>query len=313
METSLEESLEDLAPFSKEIKQKKINNQIVMKKIILPFLGILITSSLLAQKDTLVAMNQDTLKIGSFLIIKSQDHSSKKDWQTMIERGDFKNTQIKIERIKTRKKEVNTKWFTLDLGFANYVDATSYKWDPQFTKPAVGPALTAKSFQLNNGKSSNVNIWIVQQKYALNENWNLKYGLSVNMFNFRFEQPISYRNTGASYVYLDSKTFKKDKLYASYLTVPVLLNYSAPKKGFNIAGGISVGYLMNSRNKQIDTKKQKYNGNFNLNDFQVAGIGELGIGNIKLYTSVSLTNLYDSKLSKQFNYPFALGIRFGKF
>jgi hypothetical protein len=267
----------------------------------------------MAQKDTLVSMNQDTIKIGSFLIIKSQDHSAKKDWQTMIDRGDFRNTQIKIERIKTRKKEVNTKWFTLDLGFANYVDATSYKWEPQFTKPAVGPALTAKSFQLNNGKSSNVNVWIVQQKYKLKENWNLKYGLSVNMYNFRFEQPISFRNNGASYVYLDNKTFKKDKLFTSYLTVPVMLNYNAPKKGFSIGGGLSVGYLINSRNKQIDTKKQKYNGNFNLNDFQVAGIGELGIGNIKLYTSVSLTNLYDSKLSKQFNYPFALGIRFGKF
>jgi hypothetical protein len=231
----------------------------------------------------------------------------------MIDRGDFRNTQIKIERIKTRKKEVNTKWFTLDIGFANYLDASSYKWQPQFTNPAVGPALTAKSFQLNNGKSSNVNLWIVQQKYQLKENWYVKYGLSVNMYNFRFEQPISYRNTGASYVYLDSKTFKKDKLYTSYLTVPILLNYSSPKKGFTIGGGLSVGYLMNSKNKQIDGKKQKYNGNFNLNDFQVAGIGELGIGNVKLYTSVSLTNLYDSKLSKQFNYPFAIGLRFGKF
>jgi hypothetical protein len=258
-------------------------------------------------------MNQDTIKIGSFLIIKSQDQSAKKDWQTMIDRGDFRNTQIKIERIKTRKKEVNTKWFTLDIGFANYLDATSYKWQPQFTNPAVGPVLTAKSFQLNNGKSSNVNLWIVQQKYQLKENWYVKYGLSMNMYNFRFEQPISFRNTGPSYVYLDSKTFKKDKLYTSYLTVPILLNYSSPKKGFNIGGGLSVGYLMNSKNKQIDGKKQKYNGNFNLNDFQVAGIGELGIGNIKLYTSVSLTNLYDSKLSKQFNYPFAIGLRFGKF
>ena len=284
-----------------------------MKKIILPFLSILITSSLLAQKDTLVAMNQDTIKIGSFLIIKSQDQSAKKDWQTMIDRGDFRNTQIKIERIKTRKREVNTKWFTLDIGFANYLDATSYKWQPQFTNPAVGPVLTAKSFQLNNGKSINVNLWIVQQKYQLKENWYVKYGLSMNMYNFRFEQPISFRNTGPSYVYLDSKTFKKDKLYTSYLTVPILLNYSSPKKGFSIGGGLSVGYLMNSKNTQIDGKKQKYNGNFNLNDFQVAGIGELGIGNIKLYTSVSLTNLYDSKLSKQFNYPFAIGLRFGKF
>lgn len=284
-----------------------------MKKIILPVVGILLASGIMAQKDTLVSMNQDTIKIGNFLIIKSQDQNTQKDWQTMIDKGDFRNTQIKIERIKSRKKEANRKWFTLDLGFANYIDESSYRWDPQFTRPAVGPALTAKSFQLNNGKSSNVNLWIVQQKYELKQNWHIKYGLSINMYNFRFEQPISYRNNVASYVYLDNKTFKKNKLFTSYLTVPVLLTYTSPKKGFNIGGGFSVGYLVNSRNKQIDGKKQKYNGNFNLNDFQVAGIGELGIGNVKLYTSVSLTNLYDNNLSKQFNYPFAIGVRFGKF
>lgn len=284
-----------------------------MKKLILPILSIFIASSLMAQKDTLVSINQDTIKIGSFLIIKAQDYNAKKDWQTMIDKGDFRNTQIKIEKIKTRKKEVTRKWFSWDWGFANYIDATGYKSQSQFTHPAVGSPMTAKSFQLNNVKSSNVNLWIVQQKYKLKENWNLKYGIGINMYNFRFEQPISYRNNGASYVYLDNKTFKKDKLFTSYLTVPLLLTYSSPKKSFNIGGGLSVGYLMNSRNKQIDGKKLKYNGNFNLNDFQVAGIGELGMGNVKLYTSVSLTNLYDSKLSKQFNYPFALGIRFGKF
>ncbi len=284
-----------------------------MKKITLAVLSVIITSSLFAQKDTLIAVNKDTIKIGSFLIIKSQQQNDKKDWQTMIEDGDFKNTNIKIERSKSKSKEYNRKWFSFDLGFANYIDASGYKTQPQFTHPAIGSAMTEKSFQLINGKSSNVNLWIVQQKYQLKGNWNLKYGIGFNMYNFRFEQPISFRNSGPSYVYLDNKTFKKDKLYTSYLTVPLMLNYNSPKKGFSIGGGLSVGYLINSRNKQIDGKKLKYDGNFNLNDFQVAGIGELGIGNTKLYTTVSLTNLYDSKLSKQFNYPFAIGIRFGRF
>ena len=76
-----------------------------MKKMILPLVGILLSSYAFAQKDTLVSMNQDTIKIGNFLIIKSQDHSAKKDWQTMVEKGDFKNTQIKIERIKNKRKK----------------------------------------------------------------------------------------------------------------------------------------------------------------------------------------------------------------
>ncbi len=288
-----------------------------MKKILFPIFCILIALGANAQKDTLIAVNQDTIKIGSFMIIKSQAPSEQKDWQSMIEKGNFKNTQIKVERIKGIKKIRTTKWWAMDLGFANYYDATNYKYDPSFVKPATGPALSTKSFRLNNARSSNFNLWIVQQKMNLNHSsFNLKYGVGFQMYNFRFEQPISYRNDGASFVYLDNKTFKKDKLFVNYLTIPIQLNYqpkSENKRGLNASAGLSFGYLLSSHNKQIGGTKEKYNGNFNLNDFQVAGIGEVGIGSIKLYASASVTNLYDSKLSKQFNYPFSIGLRFSNF
>jgi hypothetical protein len=288
-----------------------------MKKIILPILSLLFAFGAKAQKDTLISVNQDTIKIGSLLIIKAQKPTDKKDWQSMIEKGDFKNTQIKIEKIKGIKKSRTTKWFAMDLGFANYYDGTNYKYDPSFVRPATGAALSNKSFRLNNSRSSNFNLWIVQQKMNIKQSdFNLKYGIGLQMYNFRFEQPISFRNDGASFVYLDNKTFKKDKLFVNYLTIPVQLNYqpkSGNKKGLNASGGLSFGYLLNSRNKQISGTKEKYNGNFNLNDFQVAGIGEVGVGSLKLYASASLTNLYDSKLSKQFNYPFSIGLRFSNF
>ena len=288
-----------------------------MKKIILPLFGILIALGAKAQKDTIIAVNQDTIKIGNYLIIKSQNHTDKKDWQSMIEKGDFKNTQIKIEKQKGNKKTKTTKWWVMDLGFANYYDGTNYKYDPSFVRPSTGAAMSNKSFKLNNAKSSNFNLWVVQQKMNLNHSsFNLKYGIGFEMYNFRFEQPISYRNNGTSFVYLDDRTFKKDKLFVNYLTVPIQLNYqpkSENKRGLNASAGLSFGYLLSSHNKQIGGSKNKYNGNFNLNDFQVAGIGELGIGSIKLYASASMTNLYDSRLSKQFNYPFAIGLRFSNF
>jgi hypothetical protein len=93
-----------------------------------------------------------------------------------------------------------------------------------------------------------------------------------------------------------------------------MINYTAKeRKGLNISAGLNVGYLVGSRNKQIAENKMKYAGKFNLNDFQVAGTGEIGIGDVKLYATASLTNLYNKDLTKQFNYPFAIGVRFSRF
>lgn len=289
-----------------------------MNKFFSPLVALLlIATSSFAQKDTLITMNQDTIKVGSLLIVKSHVSHGQNEWQSKMDKSEWGNTQIKIERIAKPKTDLNTKWFVFDLGFANYADFTNYKTNAEFTRPAIGAPMTSKSFKLNNAKSSNVNIWIVQQKMNLYQShWNLKYGVGLQMYNFRFEQPISFRNTGASFVYLDSKTFKKDKLFVEYLTVPVQLNYQPhpeKKKSFFASAGFSVGYLIGSRNKQISTNKEKFNGNFNLSDWQVAGIGEVGIGGVHLYASASATNLYDNKLTKLYAYPFALGIRFSHF
>ncbi len=286
-------------------------------KRLFSLMAFLIATTSFAQKDTLITMKQDTIKIGSFLIVKSHESHGQNEWQSKMDKSDWSNTQIKIEKIAKPKTDLNTKWFVFDLGFANYVDVTNYKTNAEFTRPSVGPAMTAKSFKLNNSKSSNVNFWLVQQKMNLDQHrWNLKYGIGLQMYNFRFEQPISFRNTGASLVYIDSKTFKKDKLFVEYLTVPVQLNYQPypeKKKSFYASAGLSLGYLIGSRNKQISAHKEKFNGNFNLNDYQVAGIGEIGIGGIHLYASASVTNLFDNKLTKLYAYPFALGVRFSHF
>jgi hypothetical protein len=55
------------------------------------------------------------------------------------------------------------------------------------------------------------------------------------------------------------------------------------------------------------------NGNFNLNNFKMATIGELGIGGIRLYGSFNTTNLFDKNLTNFDMTPFAVGVRFSKF
>lgn len=278
--------------------------------------------------DTLVAITDDTVKVGSMLIVNKKE-SEDPQFKTLIKigdasygkekggemgwiKGDFKKTKISFERAPKKLKPITTNWWIFDLGFANLVDNT-------IQAPQMSTLPKSTDLKLNNVKSSNVNIWIVQQKLNLYKHyWNLKYGIGIEMYNFRFENPISFSNTPGNYKYFDVVDFKKNKLFVEYLTVPVLLNYhSNPQnsKSFYASIGMSAGYLLQSHTKQISEErgKRKVNGNFDLNNFKLATIGELGIGSVRLYGSYSRTNMFDEKLTNFDMNPFAIGVRFSKF
>ena len=300
-----------------------------MQKVILPFLALVISIVSHAQRDNVLKISEDTIKIGGIVIINKETPEKNKDWKTTIKIadsnnatlvGDFKKTSIKINSVNKPLKNISTSFLNFDIGFANYIDRTAplyYVVMPQ--QGAIMPApLTSNSLQLNNIKSSNVNIWIVQQKVNLSKNkLNLKYGIGFEMFNFRFDEPISFRND-APIISIDNISFTKNKLFVKYLTIPFQLNFSAnpgSKKGFYASLGMSAGYLLKARNKQISSErgKQKISGNFNLNDWRVATIGELGIGSVRLYSSFGLTNLFDKNQTNFDMAPFALGIRLTNF
>ena len=270
------------------------------------------------RKDTFLSVNDDTVRLGRLNIIKSQDSNHKKDWESMIEDGDFDNTRISIERAPKKLKNVTTNWFSFDLGYANYTDES-----PQMAYLAIYPPskywVNSGSLKLDNRKASNFNIWIVQQKLNVYQHKiNLKYGVGFEMFNFRFEQPVSFRNEPGKTLYMDDVNFTKNKLFVKYLTVPVQLNFQPSpysRKGFYASIGLSAGYLVDARNKQISPErgKQKYDGTFELNNLRLATIGELGIGGIILYGSYGSINLFDKNQSSFSLFPYALGLRFSNF
>ena len=270
------------------------------------------------KKDTFLSVNDDTVRLGRLNIIKSQDSNNKKDWESMIEDGDFDNTKITIERAPKKLKNVTTNWFSFDLGYANYIDES-----PQMAYLAMFPPskywVNSSNLKLDNRKASNFNIWIVQQKLNVYQHKiNLKYGVGFEMFNFRFEQPVSFRNEPGKTLYMDDVNFTKNKLFVKYLTVPVQLNFQPnpySRKGFYASIGLSAGYLVDARNKQISPErgKQKYDGNFELNNLRFATIGELGIGGIRLYGSYGSINLFDKNQSSFSLFPYALGLRFSNF
>lgn len=273
--------------------------------------------------DISPSVNEDTVRLGSLQIIKSQDSNYKKDWVSMVEEGNFDNTNITIKRVPKKLKNIETNWWIFDLGFANFIDKSpTLYWlaaNPNSLPFYPGPLMSPENFSLNNKKSTNVNIWVVSQKLNLYQHKiNLKYGLGVEMFNFRFDKPISFREDITTNVKYDVVSFTKNKLLVKYLTVPIQINFTpnpTNRKAFYASMGMSLGYLWNAKNKQISGErgKEKFRGNFNLDDWRFATIGELGVGAVRLYGSFANNNLFNKNQSFIDMQPFAVGLRFSKF
>lgn len=286
-----------------------------------------------------VLLGSDTLKIGSILIVNKKEAESP-NFKTIIKigdasygrpkegeygwiKGDFKKTKIEISKGPKKLKNTETNWWIFDLGFANFIDKSpDLIWlaaNPNFLPYGPGPTMSPENFSLINKKSTNVNVWVVTQKLNLYQHKiNLKYGLGIEMFNFRFDKSISFREDIEKNVKFDMVPFTKNKLLVKYLTVPVQFNFSPNpynKKAFYASIGMSAGYLWNAKNKQISGErgKEKYRGNFNLNDWRIATIGELGVGAVRLYGSFANTNLFNESQSFVDMQPFAVGLRFSKF
>jgi hypothetical protein len=274
-----------------------------MKRITILCAAILVAGAAFAQTDTTTNRGSDTIRIGNITIIKKKKSGNDSTWAGST-------TEIKTTR---KGNKSNTNWWIVDLGFANLRDETVYgsaAANSYLRTPPGGP-FTEDDLNLNTGKSSNVNLWFFMKRQNLAKQYlNLKYGLGLEMFNFRYETNISYHKSPA-YIYRDTVDFSKNKLYAGYLSVPLMLNVNTTpgKKGLSFSAGVSAGYLVGSRNKQISGErgKQKTKGDFDLEKFRVAYIGEVGLGPVRLFGSYSTTPLHEKGLKQ---YPYSFGIRF---
>lgn len=272
---------------------------------------LLMAVSGFAQTDS-SASQADTVKVGNFIIIK-KNRDGREERTTRN-----RSYELKVERRPRSRSNISTNWWIMDLGFANWRDNTDYAAAQaggyfKTLRPADGP-VTKNSYSLITGKSSNVNIWVFMQKLNVVKHVvNLKYGFGLEMYNYRFDTRLSFRKDPTQFVHNDSIGFSKNKLYVSYLTVPLMVNFNTTpdsRRGFSFSAGISAGYLYGSRNKQISVErgKQKIEGDFNLEPWRLAAIGEMGIGPIRLYGSYSLNRL-QKDVTRMEQYPYTIGIR----
>lgn len=275
-----------------------------MKTILLAALILGMATGSYAQNDS-TAAKVDTIRIGGMVIIKKQGKDGKESREVTIS-----------NRRRNKLTNVSTNWWIVDLGFANYKDETNYTAAQQsgFVTSGIG---NKDNLKLRTGKSVNVNIWVFMQKLNLIKHYvNLKYGMGVELNNYRFDDERVRFTKNPTTISMDQTLAgaDKNKLAADYVTVPMMLNFNLTpgrNRGFGFSAGMSVGYLYSARQKiKDDGKKTKLHDDFNLEKWKISYIAELSLGPVRLYGSMATKSMWEKGLDQT---PYNVGIRFSNF
>jgi len=281
------------------------------------------------EQGRIIYNEKDTIVIGNMMIINSDGALN----DTFHIRGDkfnfnwkdsvrfdwnrsgnmFRFEDIQPGKRKRKKEKVTTNWGIVDIGFTNVNDRTNYAAINGVN--GYFPSGSDEDMILQNGKSSNINIWFFMQKASLISHVvNLKYGLGLELNNYRFKKNIRFRDEPRYFIDRDAEVsvFEKNKLAADYITVPVMLNFNftpGRTNSYGFSAGISAGYLYSARQKMVSNErgKEKVRNDFNLQPWKLSAIAELNLGFIQLYGSYALGNMFRSGLDQV---PYSAGLRF---
>ncbi len=290
--------------------------------------GVSFSSIFNGDGNDFFSSDQDTIILGNMIIINEK--GAIKD--TIHIRGDkFKfvrdsanlewdhSTRIIIKdegksgKLGRSRDKITTNWGIVDLGFTNINDRTNYTSINSTT--GYFPSGTADDMILQNGKSVNVNLWFFMQRISLISNVvNLKYGLGIELNNYRFKKNIRFRDEPRYFIDRDAEVavFEKNKLAADYITIPVMLNFNftpGRSNSYGFSAGVSAGYLYSARQKMVSKErgKEKVRNDFNLQPWKLSAIAELNLGFVQLYGSYALGNMFRSGLDQV---PYSAGLRF---
>lgn len=277
-----------------------------MNRVFLLTAGICLALSGMAQTDTTgmgkkTAPGSDTVRVGNLLIVRDGQYDS--SWNDDGSHHHHHSHNY-------HPSNISTNWCIVDLGFTNYNDMTNYS---SVAAQQFAPGSNKGWFTLNNGKSVDVNIWIFMQKINLIRHIvNLKYGVGVELNNYRYQDDIRFL-INPTRVVMDTVLYSKNKLAVDYATIPVLLNFNFTphrRHEFGFSAGASFGYRYSSRQKFVSghAGKQKTYNDFELDSWKISYIGELNLGWLVLYGSYATKSIFTSGLNQV---PYTVGIRIG--
>ena len=282
-------------------------------KFLMILLTVISTFTAFAQKDdeTIIVIEDDSDK---------SDTAKKKNSKIISISNDGFTLTSGSDTIKKEEKVFDVEFGMVDLGLNYISDKTDYNSAAARNFLGVNTELQNENlFSLREGKSVNVNVYPVMLKYRAlktkHQRIYISLGAGLQMYNFRFNKPVTYINETRPMVVLnDSLHFSKNKLGLTYLSFPLMVTAKTKvAKGATIVYGVGItgGYRIASWMKQVSTEigKQKDHDAFNFNNFNSCVTAEFGLeGYFRLYASYQLTALHKDALQQ---YPYSIGFRLG--
>lgn len=208
---------------------------------------------------------------------------------------------------KKHKEKSEAHWAGLDFGFTSLLNS-----DLQGTFP------TAKHFQNDAARSQVWNLNLMEHKFKIAKHYmGLTTGLGFSFTSIAFRDNYLLMDSPDSlYAIGDTlNTYSKNKLKATYLTLPLLLELNTnadSDKSFYLAAGVVGGVRIASKVKRIgeyDGKEfeEKTKGTYGLNSFKVDAAVRLGYGDWGVFANYSLLPLFDTNKTVE-AYPLTFGL-----
>ncbi|MFK7787661.1 MAG: outer membrane beta-barrel protein [Crocinitomicaceae bacterium] len=244
------------------------------------------------------------MKFGNTQVLVISNPNGEDDVEITV--GDSDNeSDWEVEPRRSRKSEAH--WAGLDFGFMMLMDEN---FDNTFAD---------NRYWNNDAARSQVwNLNILEHKFNFGTPYvGLTTGLGFSWKSVAFKNNyVLQTSADSTFAVIDTvNQYSKNKLKASYLTVPLMLEFNTSAdedRSFYLAAGVVGGVRLTSKTKrqgEYDGKefKEKVKGRYNLNAFQLDAAVRLGYGNWGVFANYALLPLFDQGTTVE-AYPLTFGL-----
>ncbi|GAB4291969.1 MAG: hypothetical protein Kow0068_17230 [Marinilabiliales bacterium] len=272
------------------------------------------------------AINLTIVTLFIFLLGFSQEETIKNDTtkikigksEIIIINKDAKNLEIIADESEDTDENGDNKtskkfrghWGSIDIGLNNYITS-----DYSLNLPSEYNFL-----DLHTGKSWAVGLNLIEKNITLKKNMGIITGLGFEFNNYRFNNDYILMNDSADLYAVESAVeFRKSKLTASYLTVPLIFEVQFPanqkrRKRMHIAigpvGALKIGshtkYVTEMSNNGHINKERE---DFHLNPFRYGISFRMGYSGINIFANYYMSTLFEKGAGPEL-YPVSAGISF---
>lgn len=195
----------------------------------------------------------------------------------------------------------------VDVGLSTYLDNGSY-------------TLSTQNSYLDHDtwRSSNFGFEFFQMGYRFDSNFKIYLASGLDWNHIRLNKDITFqRNKPLDQYVTEDVHFNKNRFSSQYLRIPLAFqvrsNPDHKGKRMNFVFGPEVGFLLNSKIKQVSNArgKEKFKGNYNFEPFRYGASARLGYGGMGVFAKYYFNDVFVEGQGPQNFKNLSFGFMFG--